>query len=62
MRDRDIYPKRVIYDAVLSLRRAGKRVYRHPDHDRHEVDGSIVSTSWLMEMARVEGQHGEVRP
>ncbi|WP_119301111.1 hypothetical protein [Dongia deserti] len=44
------------YDAVLKLRRHGHRVFCAKREDRrethHELDGQIVPTSWVMDMAR----------
>lgn len=41
----------IVYDAVLELRRRGLSVYR-AGPDRHELDGAIVPTSWLLAEAR----------
>lgn len=51
MRIREYKPKPTVYSAVLKLRRRGLSVYR-AGPDRHELDGSIVPTSWLLAEAR----------
>ena len=41
------------YGAVVRLRKAGHEVRRLPGlSDRHLLDGEIVPTSWLVDMAR----------
>lgn len=51
MRLREYEPTPIIYDAVLKLRRRELSVYR-AGKDRHELDGAIVPTSWLLAEAR----------
>lgn len=45
------------YDAVLRLRRAGHRVYCAKRvkgiETHHALDGEIVPTSWMIDMARL---------
>lgn len=53
MRTRDLKPNPTVYLAVQFLRRRGHTVYR-VDDDRHEYDGMIVPTSWLLDMAKAE--------
>ncbi|WP_119304989.1 hypothetical protein [Dongia deserti] len=49
----------VAYQAVLKLRRHGHRVYcarrANGAETHHELDGQIVPTSWIVDMARAEG-------
>lgn len=51
MRNRDLRPAPSVYAAVMTMRRRGHAVYRVGD-DRHEIDGSIVPTSWLLDEAK----------
>lgn len=56
-----MYQRPEVYEAILFLRRRGHRVWRpgtweNPAvRDRHMLDGQIVPSSWLLDMARVEG-------
>ncbi|MBF0375798.1 MAG: hypothetical protein HQL39_20615 [Alphaproteobacteria bacterium] len=42
-----------LYAAVMTLRKAGARVYRHGG--RHKVDGKIIENAELVVLARTTG-------
>jgi hypothetical protein len=50
------------YGAVLALRKVGHRVTcarrHHGAETHHELDGTIVPTSWLVDRARVDPAGG----
>lgn len=54
-RSAELHPPAHIHAAIVGLRHKGHTVYRHEADDRHVVDGEIVPTHWLMELARMEG-------